>query len=227
MNEHHRPVRSFVRREGRMTAAQQRALQELSPQYALPDDNGEVLDLDTLFGRGSERWLEIGCGNGDALVSLATQHPERDFIGIEVHRPGVGHLLGKLAENGCRNARIASEDAVEVLQQRIPDASLAAVLLWFPDPWPKKRHHKRRIVNPAFVELVCRKLRSGGFFHLATDWEEYAQWMVEVLESSPGLRNRVAPGAFTSRPEWRIETRFERRGLRLGHAVFDLIYEKP
>jgi len=223
-SQNHRPVRSFVRREGRMTHAQRRALDELGPRYGLPHDQG-VLDLDGAFGRSAPRVLEIGFGMGDALAEMAAAHPEQDYLGVEVHRPGVGSLLLKLDDLGLSNVRVLCADAVQVLKGCLADHALDAVHIFFPDPWPKKRHHKRRLVQPAFVELVRRKLKPGGRLHLATDWEDYAQHMLEVLETTAGLRNAAGPGGFAPRPDYRPLTKFERRGQRLGHGVWDLIFE--
>jgi tRNA (guanine-N7-)-methyltransferase len=217
----HRRIRSFVRREGRITAAQADALATLLPQVELPFAP-EAADLDALFGRRAPRVLEIGFGDGEALLARCLAHPEEDHLGIEVHRPGVGRLLHEAAKAGATNLRVSTHDAVEVLERQIPDASLARVLLFFPDPWPKKRHHKRRIVQSGFVALVARKLAPGGRFHLATDWEPYATQMLEVLSACPALENTAAGGGFASRPDDRPATRFERRGQRLGHGVWDL-----
>jgi tRNA (guanine-N7-)-methyltransferase len=221
---HRRAVRSFVARAGRMTTAQERAWRDLWPRYGIPDDDG-TLDFDTLFGRSAPRTLEIGFGNGEALVALAAAHPEQDFVGIEVHRPGVGHLLLRAEALGLANLRVASRDAVELLEQRVPDASLDAVLLYFPDPWPKKRHHKRRIVQPPFVALVSRKLKRGGRFRLATDWQHYAEQMLEVVAADVSLENEFGNG-YAPRPDSRPLTRFETRGQRLGHEVWDLCFRK-
>ncbi|MFO1407735.1 MAG: tRNA (guanosine(46)-N7)-methyltransferase TrmB [Steroidobacteraceae bacterium] len=219
-----RAVRSFVARAGRMTVAQERAWRELWPRYGVPDGD-QPLDFDALYGRGAPVTVEVGFGNGESLVTLAAAHPERDFLGIEVHRPGVGHLLLRAEALGLRNLRVACRDAVEVLGQRVPDGSLAELLLYFPDPWPKKRHHKRRIVQPGFVELVARKLASGGRFRLATDWEPYAVHMLEVVGASAPLENESGDG-YAPRPDSRPVTRFERRGERLGHGVRDLCFRK-
>lgn len=220
-----RAIRSFVRREGRMTPAQAAAVREHWPVYGLPEGDAP-LDLDAVFGRQAPRVLEIGFGNGDALLELAQRQPDNDFIGIEVHRPGVGSLLRRAAAAGVVNLRVSTDDAVEVLRDLIPPASLAAVHLFFPDPWPKKRHHKRRIVQAEFVALVADRLIDGGRFHLATDWEPYAEWMREVLTACPALTNTARDGAFTPRPDTRPETRFERRGLRAGFSVKDLIFQR-
>ncbi len=221
----YRPIRSFVRREGRLTTAQRRALTELWPRFGVvPGEGG--LNLEALFGRQAPCTLEIGFGDGLSLLQQAKAHPERNYLGIEVHRPGVGRMLIALERAGIENVRVVCEDAVAVLQHNIPDSSLACVQLFFPDPWPKKRHHKRRIVQPAFVQLVQQKLLPGGHFHLATDWEEYAWHMMEVLSAVPGLRNIAGPGMFSSRPVSRPLTKFEQRGQRLGHGVWDLIFER-
>jgi len=221
----HRPVRSYVRREGRLTPAQARALAELWPRYGV-EVGEEYLDLDFIFSRQAPRVLEIGFGDGASLLQQARRDPEWDYLGIEVHRPGVGRLLLALDQAGVENVRLICEDAVDVLRRNIREGSLDRVQLFFPDPWPKKRHHKRRIVQPEFVELVRRKLKPGGRFHLATDWEEYAGHMMEVLSQNPGLRNVAGPGEYSPRPASRPLTKFERRGQRLGHGVRDLIFER-
>jgi tRNA (guanine-N7-)-methyltransferase len=213
-----------VRREGRITKAQERALTDLMPRYALAAD-GRPIDLQAGFGRAARCVLEIGFGNGEALIALAAAHPEVNYLGIEVHRPGVGRLLNHLAELELTNVRVLCADALEVLAQ-IPEASLDAVLVFFPDPWPKKRHHKRRIVQPAVVALIERKLRPGGRLHLATDWEDYAAHMLAVVSTCAGLRNTAGEGCYAPRPEYRPLTKFERRGRRLGHAVWDLVFER-
>jgi len=220
----HRPVRSYVLRGGRITAAQRRALDELLPRLGIPYAPAP-LDLDRAFGRRAPRALEIGFGNGDTLVALAAGAPERDFIGVEVHPPGVGHCLLAAEAAHLGNVRVIAHDAVEVMANVIPPASLDEVLLYFPDPWPKKRHHKRRMVQPDFAALVASRLKPGGLFKLATDWEPYAAWMLEVLNASPDLANASPDGGCVDRPE-RAATRFERRGRRLGHAVFDLEYRR-
>ncbi|RRQ21673.1 tRNA (guanosine(46)-N7)-methyltransferase TrmB [Thiohalobacter thiocyanaticus] len=224
MTDHPRRIRSFVRREGRLTPSQQRALDELLPRYGL--DPAGPLDLDAAFGRHAPRTLEIGFGNGASLAEMAAAAPEQDFIGIEVHRPGVGHLLRLIAERELTNVRVICADAVEVLRDAIPEASLSRVLLYFPDPWPKKKHHKRRILQPDFVALAARRLAPGGVFHLATDWEDYAGQMLEVMEASPGFTNQAGPGRFAERPADRPPTKFEQRGQRLGHGVWDLLYTR-
>jgi tRNA (guanine-N7-)-methyltransferase len=220
-----RPVRSFVLREGRITPAQQRAFDAHWARFGL-DYDGQVRDLDAVFGRHAPRVLEIGFGNGEALAWAAEHDRERDFIGIEVHRPGVGRLMNALAEQEADNVRVYRHDAVEVLRDEIAPGALAEVRIWFPDPWPKKRHHKRRLVQPQLVELIASRVAPGGLLHLATDWTPYAEHMLEVMEASPHWRNRAGAGRYSARPPWRIETHFERRGLRLGHDVHDLIYER-
>jgi tRNA (guanine-N7-)-methyltransferase len=221
----HRPIRSFVRREGRMTEAQRRAIEEFGARYLI-EYRAAPCDLAALFGRAAPCLLEIGFGMGDALIEMARRHPEQNYLGIEVYRPGVGRLLRILHEEDLRNVRILCADAVQVLTHMIPDAALSAVFLFFPDPWHKKRHHKRRIVQPEFVELVARRLKLGGMFHLATDWEDYAQHMLAVLEQSPSFSNSVGAGNYAPRPDYRVLTKFERRGERLGHGVWDLVFVK-
>ena len=221
----HRGVRSFVVRAGRMTVAQERAWRDLWPAMGVPDTD-EPLDLDALFGRRAPRTLEIGFGNGESLVALALAHPERDYLGIEVHRPGVGHLMLRCETEKLANVRAVCRDAVEVLQRRIADASLDEVLLYFPDPWPKKRHHKRRIVQPAFVDLVVSRLKPGGVFRMATDWQNYAEQMLAVAGDCAALRNESPAGDYVARPDSRPVTKFERRGHRLGHGTWDLSFRK-
>jgi tRNA (guanine-N7-)-methyltransferase len=222
---HRRGIKSFVARAGRMTTAQERAWHELWPRYGV-DNHGSRLDLHTLFGREAPCTLEVGFGNGESLLALAAARPQQDFLGIEVHRPGVGHLMLRAEALGLTNLRIACRDAVEVLDQQVVDGALDAVLLYFPDPWPKKRHHKRRIVRPAFVDLVARKLKPGGRFRLATDWQNYAEQMLEVAGACRALQNEFDEG-YAPRPDSRPLTRFENRGQRLGHGVWDLSFRKP
>jgi tRNA (guanine-N7-)-methyltransferase len=219
------PIRSYVLRAGRITTAQRRALDELLPRWGIAFAP-EPLDLDRVFGRQAPRVVEIGFGNGDTLVALAEAAPEKDFLGIEVHPPGVGHCLLAIEARGLSNVRIVAHDAVAVLGHQIPPASLDEVLLYFPDPWPKKRHHKRRILQPSFAALVAERLKPGGSFRLATDWEPYAGWMLEVLNATPGLENAAPARGFIERPD-RDATRFETRGRRLGHGVFDLEFRRP
>lgn len=220
-----RRIRSFVRREGRLTEGQARALKECWNDYGLELTDSH-LDLDACFGKSAPTLLEIGFGNGDSLLAMAAAAPDKHFIGIEVHRPGVGALINNAQKQGVSNLRVFCDDAVEVLQRSIPSASLVGVQLFFPDPWHKKRHHKRRIVQPEFVDLVADKLAPGGYFHMATDWENYAEHMMEVLSASDLFKNSAGAGHYAPRPDYRPETKFERRGLRLGHGVWDLIFIK-
>ncbi len=236
----YRPIRSFVRREGRLTRGQQRAMDELWPRYGVDTPGVEALaperqamaivplDLDALFGRSTpdQRVLEIGFGMGQSLAGMAAMLPRNDYLGIEVHRPGVGTLLRLLGEGDLSNVRVICDDAVQVLKHHLPTACLDRVQLYFPDPWHKKRHHKRRIVNPEFASLIACKLKFGGGFHLATDWQDYAEQMMAVLSSVPGFRNVAGEGEYSPRPEWRPLTKFEQRGQRLGHGVWDLLFER-
>jgi tRNA (guanine-N7-)-methyltransferase len=220
-----RAIRSFVLRAGRITTAQQRALQELWPVYGV-EFSAAPADFDALFGRRAGRTLEIGFGNGEHLAALAAAHPETDFIGVEVHRPGVGALLLSAQRLQLRNLRVICHDAVEVLEQQIAPGSLDEVLLLFPDPWPKKRHHKRRIVTTPFVELVASRLKSAGVLRLATDWQPYADEMLATLGASASFANEAAAPGYVERPAHRDATRFERRGTRLGHQIRDLAFRK-
>ena len=223
--EGRREVRSFVLRQGRFTEAQQRAFDAQWPRYGL-DYEGRPRDFDAVFGRSAPRVLEIGFGNGEALRHAAPRDPGRDFIGIEVHAPGVGRLLNALAADGTGNVRLYHHDAVEVLNHEIADGGLDEVRIYFPDPWHKKRHNKRRLVQPPFAALLARKLAPGGRLHLATDWADYAEQMWDVLDATPGLANRAGPRGHVPRPDWRPQTHFESRGQRLGHGVWDLLYDR-
>ena len=216
-------MRSFVTRAGRLTAAQQRALTELWPKFGV-EFEARLLDLDALFARSAARVMEIGFGNGDHLAELAQAHPQCDYLGVEVHRPGVGRLLLSIAERGLANVRILCHDAVSVLEEQVAPHSLAAVHILFPDPWPKKRHHKRRLIQAPFAALLASRLSKGGVLYLATDWQPYAQQMLQVLDAVPELANLAAHDHFMPRPAYRAPTRFERRGERLGHAVWNLAY---
>jgi tRNA (guanine-N7-)-methyltransferase len=216
-------VRSFVTRAGRMTTGQERALERLWPRFGIDFCPGRI-DLDALFGRSAPRVLEIGFGNGEHLAALARSHPECDYLGIEVHRPGVGHLMLALEASALTNVRIVCRDAVEVLEEQIPPGALDEVLILFPDPWPKKRHHKRRLIQGPFVSLLCGRLKAGGVLRLATDWQPYAEQMLQVLNAEPRLTSVATGAPFVPRPAERIPTRFELRGERLGHAVWDLAY---
>ncbi len=218
-----RKIRSFVRREGRLTTGQQHALDTLWPKYGI-DMSDTALDLGSIFGNEQPVILEIGFGNGDSLAQMAKGNPGLNYLGIEVHRPGVGHLLYLIEEQGIENLRIMSEDAVEIIRNQIPEQALTGVQLFFPDPWPKKKHHKRRIVQPEFVKLLASRLKPGGFFHMATDWENYAEHMLEVMSAVEDFENSTKEGDFIPRPDSRPLTKFEQRGQRLGHGVWDLLY---
>lgn len=223
--QHPRAIRSFVTRAGRITEAQERALGELWPKYGV-EFAPQPLSARALFGREAPRTLEIGFGNGEHLLALAAAHPERDFIGVEVHRPGVGRLLLGLEKAALGNVRLVCHDAVEVLEQQIPRGFLDELLILFPDPWPKKRHHKRRLIQGPFTALAAARLAPGGVLRLATDWEPYALEMLEVLTHTADLENLSEYGGFMARPSERAPTRFERRGERLGHAVWDLAFRR-
>ncbi|SHN04889.1 tRNA (guanosine(46)-N7)-methyltransferase TrmB [Pseudomonas punonensis] len=222
---HMRAIKSFVMRAGRMTEGQQRGFDQGLPKFGLELSDG-MQDFDTVFGRQAPRTFEIGFGMGHSTLEMAAAAPEQDFIGVEVHRPGVGALLNGVMTQNLTNLRVYSCDALEVLRQCVPDASLDRVLLFFPDPWHKARHNKRRIVQPAFAELVRQKLKVGGVLHMATDWEPYAEYMLEVMNVAPGYRNQAADGRCVERPAERPVTKFERRGERLGHGVWDLKFER-
>jgi tRNA (guanine-N7-)-methyltransferase len=206
-----------------MSPAQQRALDELMPRYGVPFAP-EPLDLDALFGRRAPRVLEIGCGMGETTARIAAAQPGTDFIGLEVHAPGVGSLLRQAAELGLANLRVIQHDAVEVVAAMIPEGSLAGVHVFFPDPWPKKRHHKRRLLKPAFVRALALRLAKGGYLHVATDWEDYAQEILATLAAEPLLANTVT--GFAPRPDYRPLTKFEARGLKLGHGVWDVVFRR-
>ena len=218
-----RRIRSFVLRTGRMTNGQQRALEELWPQLGIEFSSNE-LELDQVFGRVAPRMIEIGFGTGDALVAFAQSHPEIDCLGIEVHRPGAGHLLMQLQTTGINNVRISCHDAVEVLAQQIPAASIDIIHVFFPDPWHKTRHHKRRLIQSAFADLMALVMKPGGILRMATDWQDYATHMRDVLDPHPLFNNVADQQGFVARPSDRPLTRFERRGHRLGHGVWDMEY---
>ena len=220
-----RRVRSFVLRAGRLTEGQKRALDELWPVYGVTGDEG-VLEFRKLFSNDHPVILEIGFGNGEATWQMARARPGENYLGVEVHKPGVGHLLLRIEEHGIGNLRIACEDAVEFLQQRVPSGSLAGVRIYFPDPWPKKRHHKRRIIQAGFIKLLADKMQPGGILHLATDWEPYSEHMLEVMHNSQDFENLAPEGGTVSKPEWRPVTKYEQRGERLGHGVFDLVFRR-
>ncbi len=218
-----RAIRSYVLRAGRMGPGQQRALDELGPRFLLPFQP-MPLDWAATFGRDAPTVLEIGFGMGDATAQVAAALPDSNFIGIEVHAPGVGALLKRIGELGLSNLRLVQHDAVEVLQTMIVPQSLAGVHLWFPDPWHKKRHHKRRLIQPDFVALLASRLAPGGYLHCATDWHHYAEQMLQVLSAEDSLVNSA--DAFAPRPAWRPQTKFETRGLKLGHGVWDLLFRR-
>ncbi|UOG93045.1 MAG: tRNA (guanosine(46)-N7)-methyltransferase TrmB [Candidatus Thiothrix sulfatifontis] len=222
---HPRAIKSFVLRQSRVTKAQEEALVDLWPVFGIEPGN-TPLNIPALFERVAPVTLEIGFGNGASLAQMAVAAPERDFIGIEVHTPGVGHLLKLIGEQGLQNVRVMNTDAVEILQQRIPAQSLDRVQLFFPDPWHKKKHHKRRIVQLPFVSLLAARLQTGGVFHMATDWEHYAAHMAEVMQTSPDFLNLAPTPPYSTRPDTRPLTKFENRGLKLGHGVWDLLYQK-
>jgi len=220
-----RPVRSFVRRAGRLTDGQKRALEELWPRYGIEESGGPENPA-SWFGNDHPVILEIGFGNGAATWRMARDHPEQNFLGVEVHRPGIGHLLLALQREDLRNVRVACADAVEWLQHRIEPASLDGVRIYFPDPWPKKRHHKRRMIQSEFIELLASRMKEGAILHLATDWAPYADHMLEVMRESRDFVNLSATGDSCPRPDWRPQTKYELRGERLGHPVVDLVFRR-
>ena len=218
-----RPIRSFVLRQGRVSNAQRRAHDTLMPKYGVPYA-ATVPDWDALFGRHAPRVVEIGCGMGETTAAIAIAQAQTDFIGIEVHTPGVGSLLKQADAAGLANLRVIQHDAVEVLQHMIAPDSLHGLHIFFPDPWPKKRQHKRRLIQPPFVALAASRLKSGGYLHCATDWQEYAEQMLAVLGAEPALENTAT--TYAPRPDYRPQTKFEARGLRLGHGVWDLLFRR-
>jgi len=218
-----RPVRSYVLRQGRLSPAQARALETLAARYALPFAPAP-LDFARVFGRHAPVVLEIGCGMGETSAAIAQAQPQTDFVGIEVHAPGVGALLNRIDAGRLANLRVIQHDAVEVVDAMIPERSLAGVHVYFPDPWPKKRHHKRRLLKGAFVRALARRLVAGGYLHVATDWAPYAEEILMTLAGEPLLAN--AAQRYAPRPAWRPQTKFETRGLKLGHEVFDLVFRR-
>ena len=221
--EKRRPIRSFVLRQGRVSVAQARACAQLLPRYGIPYAP-QPLDLERTFGRNAPKILEIGFGMGETTAAIAAAHPENDYLGIEVHTPGVGSLLKLIDERSIGNLRLIQHDAVEVLREMIAPGSLDGAHIFFPDPWPKKRHHKRRLVQPDFVALLASRIKPGGYVHLATDWQEYAEQMLAVLSAEPMLANTAA--GYAPRPHYRPQTKFETRGLKLGHGVWDVVFRK-
>ncbi|HQC80612.1 MAG TPA: tRNA (guanosine(46)-N7)-methyltransferase TrmB [Accumulibacter sp.] len=219
----HRHIRSFVRRQGRLSTCQQRYRAEMMARIGVAHAAAPI-DLDALFGRVAPRIVEIGFGMGETSAEIAARHPEIDYLGIEVHSPGVGNLCKLIAEMDLSNFRIIQHDAVEVLRDMLPPASLAGVHIFFPDPWPKNRHHKRRLIQPPLVTLLAERLQPGAYIHCATDWEDYAQQMLAVLAAEPLLENTAAD--FAPRPAHRPQTKFEQRGLRLGHGIWDVVFKR-
>ena len=223
MDTSHRPIRSFVLRQGRVSNAQQRAHETLLPKFGIPYAPG-LIDLDHMFGRRAPKILEIGFGMGETTAAIAALHPENDYLGIEVHTPGVGSLLKTIEEEGLTNVRIVQHDAVEVLCHMIGHGTFDGVHVFFPDPWPKKRHHKRRLLQPAFVALLVERMKPGAYLHVATDWQEYAEYVLAVLKNNPLLENTAMD--YAPRPAYRPQTKFETRGLKLGHGVWDVIFKR-
>jgi len=226
MTQYYRKIRSFVRREGRLTKGQQRALNELYPVYGLKLDDHQQIDFDLLFANDHPVHIEIGFGNGQALTHMAAEHSDQNYFGIEVHRPGVGNALLQVEQQDLKNVRVIAEDAVEVLNDHIPDDSVSAVYIFFADPWHKKRHHKRRLIQVEFVATLLTKLKPDGLLHFATDWQDYAEHMLDVVKQIPTLENLAGENKFNERPDYRPITKFEQRGLRLGHGIWDLLLRK-
>jgi len=221
----HRPIRSYVLRQGRLTKGQQKAFELSWPQFGI-QFNQRPIDLSLAFGNDQPVFLEIGFGNGDSLIQMAQHAPEHNFLGIEVHGPGVGHLLMEIRERQINNIRIIQHDALEVLEQAIQANSLAGCYLFFPDPWHKKKHHKRRIMQERLLNLLASRIQPGGFFHAATDWKDYAVQMMAELTAHPGFKNRMQDNTYSPRPDERPVTRFEQRGHRLGHDVWDMVFDR-
>jgi len=219
----HPPIRSYVLRQGRFSPGQQRAYAELLPRMGVPY-RAQPLDFGEVFGRAAPVVVEIGSGMGETTARIARENPDVDYLAIEVHAPGIGSLLRQLDEGGARNVRVVQHDAVEVLRDMVPAGSLAGLHVFFPDPWPKKRHHKRRLIQAPFAALAAARLAPGGYLHVATDWQEYAEHVLAVLRATPGLSNTAED--FAPRPATRPETKFERRGLRLGHGVWDIVFKR-
>ena len=218
-------IRSFGTRRGHLTDRQREAVEQLSETYCLPYQNA-LVDVTQVFGNENPLIMEIGCGMGETTTAIAAEHPQQNYFGVEVYPAGVGSLLSRIKDAALTNVRVISHDAVEVLEQMIAPASLAGVHVFFPDPWHKKRHHKRRLIQPPFVELLVSRIKGGGYIHCATDWEPYAEQMLEVLSANTNLENEAGPGKWLPRPDWRPTTKFESRGLRLNHQVRDLRFNK-
>ena len=223
MTSNPRPIRSYVLRQGRVSSAQRRAHESLLPRYGI-EYAAHILDFDRVFGRRAPRTLEIGFGMGETTAQIAAAHPDYDYLALEVHTPGVGSLLKQIEARALANVRIIQHDAVEVLQHMIAPETFDAAHIFFPDPWPKKRHHKRRLLQPAFVALLTSRLKRGGYVHVATDWEDYATQILQVMADQPGLANTAE--SFSARPGYRPLTKFEHRGLALGHAVRDIVFRR-
>lgn len=220
---HRRSIRSFVRREGRLTRSQSRALERLQSRYGV-EIGGDRLDLGALFGPGIPVVLDIGFGSGEALVELAGHNLQRGYLGVEVYRPGIGRLLRRLEAEGIANVRVVCADAMEIMKCHLSEGVLTGIQVFFPDPWPKRRHHKRRLIQPEWVELAASRLASGGFLHLATDWQDYAEHMLAVIEASARFANCAGGGRFAAGAGGRPPTRYEQRGRSLGHGVWDLVF---
>lgn len=220
-----RRIRSFVRRQGRLTLAQDVALEKLMPKFGLQTSSG-VFDFAKEYNREAATHLEIGFGNGQSVANMAAGHPENNYLGVEVHRPGVGNLLQLIQTQELTNVRVMTDDVFDVLQNNVTDNSLAAVYIYFPDPWHKRCHVKRRIVRTEFIELLATKMEVGGLLHMATDWKDYAKHMMVVMNDMPQFKNIAGSSNYSPRPEWRTLTKFEQRGQRLGHGVWDLMFSK-
>lgn len=223
MPEQHRHIRSFVLRQGRVSNAQQRFYDALMPRFGIPYAR-ELLDLDALFGRKAPKILEIGFGMGESTAAIAKAHPGNDYLAVEVHTPGVGSLLKQIGENGLTNIRIIQHDAVEVLRDMVADGALSGTHIFFPDPWHKARHHKRRLIQAPLIAQLAKKLKPGGYLHVATDWQDYAEQILAVLGAEPLLKNTAAD--YAPRPDYRPLTKFEQRGIRLGHGVWDVVFTR-
>ena len=223
MPQQHNVIRSFVLRQGRVSNAQRRAYEDLFPKYGVPYTK-DLLNFEIVYGREAPRYLEIGSGMGETTVSIARSHPQNDYLAIEVYTPGVGSLLKQIEEFKLTNLRIVQHDAVEVVNNMLPQEYLDGIHIFFPDPWPKLRHHKRRLIQPKFISLLCKHLKLGGYIHVATDWNNYADQILEVMSNELSLTNTARD--FVQRPEYRPLTKFEQRGLRLGHKVWDLVFKK-
>ncbi|MEA1888424.1 MAG: tRNA (guanosine(46)-N7)-methyltransferase TrmB [Pseudomonadota bacterium] len=225
ISKHQRKIRSYVRREGRFTPAQRSAYESYWPDFGI-DVTNEKWNFSAIFGRQSDVFLELGFGDGTALKTLASRHPENDYVGIEVHRPGVGRLMRELHAEEINNVRVSSEDGTGILKDNIPLSSLSGISIFFPDPWHKKKHNKRRMIQQEFTSMAASRLKPGGVMHLATDWQDYAEQMLEVLTAEPLLENTSPGKAFIERPDSRPLTKYEQRGLRLGHGVWDLVFRR-